>query len=437
MKHFSDLGLSAPLLDALNQMGFQQATPIQQAAIPILLQGKDLLAAAQTGTGKTAAFCLPILERFMPFANSSLSPAKHPVRFLILTPTRELAMQVFDSIHLFTQYTLFKSAVIFGGVNSQSQQEHLSKGVDILVATPGRLLDLIEQGLHLNHVSALVLDEADRMLDMGFLPAVSRILQVLPQNRQSLLFSATFSKEIKKLATRLLNQPEIIEIAPQEQVNKNIEHVLYNVESEHKKVLLIHLLSQEVLGQTLIFVKTKQNAASLTRQLNQQGIAAECIHGDRSQNERLAVFQAFKENQVRVLVATDIAARGLDVDDLPFVMNFDLPTNPEDYVHRIGRTGRAGKKGVALSLFSKEETPFLKDIETLIQQKITIKTLPAFPQILSTSRKMLTKCVQNVASDGFRFDLPYTPKENTAPKQDAHSKKRHTILAVLLGGSGK
>ncbi len=429
MKSFADLGLSLPFLNALTDLGFQTPTPIQEKAIPPLLTGKDLLGAAQTGTGKTAAFSLPILERLLPFANSSLSPAKHPVRFLVLTPTRELALQVFDSIKSFTPYTLFKSLCVFGGVTIDSQKEALNKGVDVLIATPGRLLDFIEQGLHLNAVEALVLDEADRMLDMGFLPSVSRILNELPQKRQNLLFSATFSKEIKALAARLLNDPLTIEIAPKEQINKNIAHLLYVVESRHKKNVLAHLLNTEILGQALVFVKTKQGAHDLKRELCQKGVVAEAIHGDRSQTERLAVFEAFKNKSVRVLVATDVAARGLDVDDLPCVINFELPTTPQDYVHRIGRTGRAGKKGLALSLFSQEEEPFLKEIERLIQAPIQQKKAPSILRRTSPKKPA-------IAEDGFCFDAPYTPQTASRPPSSPVLKEEKP-LAVLLGGLGR
>lgn len=437
MSVFAELGLAEALLKSLESLGFSNPTPIQQEAIPQLLNGVDLLAAAQTGTGKTAAFSLPILHRLMPFATTSPSPAKHPVRFLVLTPTRELAMQVFDSIVDFTKFTPFRTVCAYGGVAIQAQKDLLQKGADILVATPGRLLDHLEQGLHLSAVQALVLDEADRMLDMGFLPDVLRILKALPPNRQSLLFSATVSKEIKALAQKLLNQPHIIEIAPQNKINKNIAHVLYPVESRHKKAFLLHLLNTEIFGQALVFVKTKQGASRLNRDLQAMGILAETIHGDRAQNERIKVFDAFKSGEVRVLVATDVAARGLDVDDLPFVINFELPTTAEDYVHRIGRTGRAGKSGMAISFLSEEEAPFLAEIEALIQQKIARKTLPAFSKTQRRATVNTKQPMPNVAFDGFRFDLPYTPKNNTTAPKTSSVKKNNTATAVLLGGKGR
>ena len=438
MSAFAELGLAEPLLKSLESLGFAEPTPIQKEAIPQLLNGVDLLAAAQTGTGKTAAFTLPILHRLMPFATSSPSPAKHPVRFLILTPTRELALQVFDSIEDFTQFTPFRAVCAYGGVAIQSQKDLLQKGADILVATPGRLLDHLENGLHLSSVQAVVLDEADRMLDMGFLPDVLRILKALPQNRQSLLFSATVSKEIKALAQKLLNNPHIIEIAPQNKINKNIAHVLYPVEARHKKAFLLHLLNSEVAGQALVFVKTKQGASRLNRDLQAMGISSEAIHGDRAQSERIKVFEAFKAGEVRVLVATDVAARGLDVDDLPFVINFELPTTAEDYVHRIGRTGRAGKSGMAISFLAEDEAPFLAEIEALIKQKIARKTPPAFAK---TPRRATTakpaKPAANIAPDGFRFDLPYTPKANTIAPKTSSVKKNNIATAVLLGGKGR
>ena len=437
MSAFAELGLAEALLKSLESLGFSNPTPIQQEAIPQLLNGVDLLAAAQTGTGKTAAFSLPILHRLMPFATTSPSPAKHPVRFLVLTPTRELAMQVFDSIVDFTKFTPFRTVCAYGGVAIQTQKDLLQKGADILVATPGRLLDHLEQGLHLSAVQALVLDEADRMLDMVFLPDVLRILKALPPNRQSLLFSATVSKEIKALAQKLLNQPHIIEIAPQNKINKNIAHVLYPVESRHKKAFLLHLLNTEIFGQALVFVKTKQGASRLNRDLQAMGILAEAIHGDRAQNERIKVFDAFKSGEVRVLVATDVAARGLDVDDLPFVINFELPTTAEDYVHRIGRTGRAGKSGTAISFLSEEDAPFLAEIEALIQQKIARKTLPAFSKNQRRATANTKQSMPNVAFDGFRFDLPYTPKTNTTAPKTSSVKKTNSAIAVLLGGKGR
>lgn len=435
MSSFAELGLADALLKSLETLGFSEPTPIQKEAIPYLLKGSDLLAAAQTGTGKTAAFSLPILHRLMPFATTSPSPAKHPVRFLILTPTRELALQVFDSIQSFIKFTPFRILCVYGGVAIQEQKEALQKGVDILVATPGRLLDHLEQYLHLSSVQAVVLDEADRMLDMGFLPDVLRILKTLPKNRQSLLFSATVSEEIKALAQKLLFEPHIIEIAPKDKINKNITHILYPVESRRKRAFLLHLLHTEITGQALVFVKTKQGAVRLNRDLQAQGIVSEAIHGDRAQTERIQVFDAFKKGTVRVLVATDVAARGLDVDDLPFVINFELPTVAEDYVHRIGRTGRAGKSGMAISFLAEDETPFLAEIETLIKQKIARKTPPIFSKI---PHRPTENPVQNIATDGFCFDLPYIPKVNsTAATPKSAVKKNNIATAVLLGGKGR
>ena len=368
---FDALGLAPPLLKAVIDTGYTTPTPIQVQAIPLAMQGKDLMAGAQTGTGKTAAFALPILQKLLPFASSSTSPAKHPIRALVLTPTRELAIQVEESIKVYAKHTPLKSLVVFGGVDIRTQTPHLKTGVEILVATPGRLLDHVEQKtLNLGQVQILVLDEADRMLDMGFMPDLKRILALLPKQRQNLMFSATFSNEIKKLADDFLTNPTLIEVARSNATAENVTQKVYLVAQSSKQALLTQLLKAEEGKQVIIFTKTKITASSLSRALQKEGIAAESIHGDKSQKERLEALDAFKAGKITALVATDVAARGLDISDLPMVINYEIPSAPEDYVHRIGRTGRAGASGVAISLVCEEEEKYLAEIEKLIKRVI-------------------------------------------------------------------
>ena len=368
---FDALGLAAPLLKAISETGYTTPTPIQTQAIPLALQGKDLMAGAQTGTGKTAAFALPILQKLLPFASHSTSPAKHPIRALVLTPTRELAIQVEESIKVYAKHTPLKSLVVFGGVDIKTQTPHLKTGVEILVATPGRLLDHVEQKtLNLGQVQILVLDEADRMLDMGFMPDLKRILALLPKQRQNLMFSATFSNEIKKLADDFLTNPTLIEVARSNATAENVTQKVYLVEQSNKQALLTQLLKAEDGKQVIIFTKTKITASRLSRALQKEGIAAESIHGDKSQKERLEALDAFKAGKITALVATDVAARGLDISDLPMVINYEIPSAPEDYVHRIGRTGRAGASGVAISLVCEDEEKYLAEIEKLIKRVI-------------------------------------------------------------------
>ncbi len=368
---FDALGLAAPLLKAISETGYTTPTPIQAQAIPLALQGKDLMAGAQTGTGKTAAFALPILQKLLPFASPSTSPAKHPIRALVLTPTRELAIQVEESIKVYAKHTPLKSLVVFGGVDIKTQTPHLKTGVEILVATPGRLLDHVEQKtLNLGQVQILVLDEADRMLDMGFMPDLKRILALLPKQRQNLMFSATFSNEIKKLADDFLTNPTLIEVARSNATAENVTQKVYLVEQSKKQALLTQLLKAEDNKQVIVFTKTKITASKLSRALQKEGIAAESIHGDKSQKERLEALDAFKAGKIIALVATDVAARGLDISDLPMVINYEIPSAPEDYVHRIGRTGRAGASGVAISLVCEEEEKYLAEIEKLIKRSI-------------------------------------------------------------------
>jgi len=376
---FEQLGLSTDLLRAISDQGYVNPTPIQEQAIPVILEGKDVMGGAQTGTGKTASFTLPMLQRLQIHANTSMSPAKHPVRALILVPTRELAVQVHDSVKTYGKYLALRSTVIYGGVNIDTQIDIVRSGVEILVATPGRLLDHIQQKtLSLAKVEILVLDEADRMLDMGFLPDIKQIIQLLPEHRQNLMFSATFSPEIKKLANKLLQSPVLIEVAKQNSVSELITHVVYPVESIRKQELLIRLIQQEELQQVLVFTRTKHGADRLTQCLKRHQISSEAIHGDRNQLQRTQALDNFKQGLIRVLVATDVAARGLDIEELSHVINFELPNNPEDYVHRIGRTGRAGTKGLAISLVSKEENNLLIDIEKLLGIKIKAEQINGF-----------------------------------------------------------
>ena len=373
---FDTLGLAPQLLKALAEFGYTTPTPIQAQAIPLVLDGRDLMAGAQTGTGKTAAFALPLLQKLLPLASSSTSPAKHPVRALILTPTRELAIQVEESVKVYAKHTALRSLVVFGGVDIKTQTPHLKTGIEILVATPGRLLDHIEQKtLNLSQVQMLVLDEADRMLDMGFMPDLKRILALLPKQRQNLMFSATFSNEIKKLSDDFLTNPTLIEVARSNAAAENVTQKVYHVAQTDKQALLIQILKNKDIdvnvSQVIIFTKTKLTASRLSRALEREGIAADAIHGDKSQQERMAALDAFKAGKITTLVATDVAARGLDIDQLPMVINYEIPSAPEDYVHRIGRTGRAGASGAAISFVSPEEEKYLVEIEKLIKHAIT------------------------------------------------------------------
>lgn len=368
---FDQLGLLPELLRAVRDNGYTTPTPIQAQAIPIILAGQDVMGGAQTGTGKTAGFTLPLLQRLARHANTSPSPARHPVRALILAPTRELAMQVHESVLAYSKYLPLRSVCIYGGVDIKPQIAELRQGREIVVATPGRLLDHVQQkSISFGAVEVLVLDEADRMLDMGFIPDIKRILGLLPATRQSLLFSATFSAEIKKLADTMLKAPRLIEVARRNAVSETISHRVYPVASDLKRSLLVHLLTHEDMRQVLVFVGTKFGASRLAVYLLRQGIEADAIHGDKSQAQRTEALEGFKSGKIRVLVATDVAARGLDIDDLPHVINYELPHTAEDYVHRIGRTGRAGKSGSAISLVAPEEAGRLADIEKLIKRTI-------------------------------------------------------------------
>src|SRR6516225_9865910 len=377
--NFDELGLAEPLLRAVREAGYTTPTPIQLQAIPVVLQGGDLLAGAQTGTGKTAGFTLPMLHRLLEGGPKKDARGKPPVRALILTPTRELAAQVEESVRTYGKHVSLSSMVIFGGVGMQPQINRLHKGVDILVATPGRLLDLHQQrAVDLSHIEIFVLDEADRILDMGFIHDIRKVLAVLPQQKQSLLFSATFSDEIKALADRLLNKPGLIEVARRNQTNEMIEQAVHPVSRDRKKQLLSHLIKSGDWHQVLVFTRMKHGANRLAEFLNDDGITAMAIHGNKSPTARTRALSEFKAGTLQVLVATDIAARGIDIDQLPHVVNYELPNVPEDYVHRIGRTGRAGAQGRAVSLVCVDEDLFLRDIERLIKRSIPKEIVPGF-----------------------------------------------------------
>lgn len=472
---FADLGLMPELLRAVEDAGYTEPTPIQQQAIPLILAGKDMMGGAQTGTGKTAGFTLPLLQRLAPHASSSTSPARHPVRALVLAPTRELAMQVHESVLTYGRHLPLRATCIYGGVDMNAQMQTLRAGVEIVVATPGRLLDHVQQrSIQLRQVQVLVLDEADRMLDMGFIPDIRRILALLPTQRQSLLFSATFSNEIKKLADQMLNEPQLIEVARRNMVSETIEHRMYPVDASNKRELLAHLLRGTIDTQVLVFVDTKFGCSRLAHYLNNSGIPADAIHGDKNQQQRTEALDAFKSGATRVLIATDVAARGLDIDDLPYVINYVLPHTTEDYIHRIGRTGRAGKTGQAISLVSGEEKNRLADIEKLIKLKIPQMSVEGFDSTGRSSEDTHRdarprsgesrgrggnrdrsgsatprdrggrKRVSTIAPDGFDYSKPYQPAE--APTtQDAGDKQSSVNPAkrgsppvpFLLGGIGR
>jgi len=438
---FADLKLAPEILKALAESGYTTPTPIQAQAIPLVLVGSDLMAGAQTGTGKTAAFALPMLQKLLPEANASASPARHPVRALILVPTRELAIQVEENIKAYAKHTKLRSLVVFGGVDIKTQTPALKRGVEILVATPGRLLDHIEmKSVQLGQVQTLVLDEADRMLDMGFMPDLKRILALLPKRRQTLMFSATFSAEIKKLSAEFLSKPKLIEVARSNAAAENVTQKVYLVDQADKHVLLAQLLRGEDASQVLVFTKTKLSAARLARQLQKEGVAADAIHGDKTQLERIKALDAFKQGTVAVLIGTDVAARGLDIDQLPMVISYEIPHAPEDYVHRIGRTGRAGASGKAISLVSPEEEKYLKEIEKLIKTQIP-KERADVPHASRERREHRGPSHGEHAPRGHArapapkkpshdpwFDKPYEPSGNAvpepAPEQPANKPKK-------------
>ena len=373
---FSALGLSPLLERAVADQGYTTMTPIQAKAIPIVLAGRDVMGAAQTGTGKTAAFSLPLLHKMMRHENPSMSPARHPVRALVIAPTRELADQVASSIKGYAAHSKLRTAVVYGGIDMKPQTAELKLGVEVLVATPGRLLDHIEaKNCVLNQVEYVVLDEADRMLDIGFLPDLQRILSYLPKTRQTLLFSATFSPEIKRLAESYLQDPILVEVARPNATATNVEQRFFSVATDDKRRAVVKLIKDRALTQAIVFVNSKLGCARLARSFERDGLRTNALHGDKSQDERLKALEAFKRGEVDVLVATDVAARGLDIADLPAVFNFDVPFNAEDYVHRIGRTGRAGASGLAVTLVSRDDARLIGDIEKLIKKKIELEAI--------------------------------------------------------------
>lgn len=381
---FSELHIEKNILRALRESGYQQPTPIQEQAIPPVLAGRDLLGCAQTGTGKTCAFAVPIIQRLQQHRNANPNTKQPATRALVLTPTRELALQIYENVCQYARYTSCQAAVIYGGVSQVPQVEILTHGVDILIATPGRLWDLMGQGIvHLEHIESFVLDEADRMLDMGFFPDVKRIIPYLPNTRQTLLFSATMPKEIAALADSLLHNPVSISIAPPATPVETIQQWVYLVEKPEKRELLARIIRQYSAHQTLVFTRTKHGADRVARELNRMGIAAKALHSDKSQNQRQAALTDFRHGKIAVLVATDIAARGIDITELPLVINFDLPNIPDTYIHRIGRTGRAGQQGTAVSFCDRSERPYLQAIEQMMGKTIPVaEEVPHVPHEL-------------------------------------------------------
>jgi ATP-dependent RNA helicase RhlE len=433
---FDSLGLSETLVRAVQELGYTSPTPIQLQAIPAVLNGGDLLAGAQTGTGKTAGFTLPILQRL----STSTSPAaasanaKRVIRALILTPTRELAAQVEESVRAYSKYLKLKSTVMFGGVGINPQIDALKRGVDIVVATPGRLLDHMQQKtIDLSHIEILVLDEADRMLDMGFIHDIKRVLAKLPAKRQNLLFSATFSDEIKALADSLLNSPALIEVARRNTTAETVAQKVHPVDRDRKRELLTHLIKQHNWFQVLVFTRTKHGANRLAEQLAKDGISALAIHGNKSQSARTRALSEFKDATLQVLVATDIAARGIDIDQLPHVVNFDLPNVPEDYVHRIGRTGRAGATGEAVSLVCVDELQLLKDIEKLIKRAVPQEVIAGFEPDPNARPEPIQR-----RSQGGGARPPREPREPREPRQarDAGAGRNTQKSAPKRDGAG-
>jgi ATP-dependent RNA helicase RhlE len=471
--------LIPPLLQAVKDMGYEQPSPIQEQAIPLVLEGRDLMAGAQTGTGKTAAFALPTLQRLAPLASASASPARHPIRVLVLAPTRELAIQVEESFRDYGKHLPLRTALVYGGSDMNAQIQALRRGVEILVATPGRLLDHVQnKTVMFNQVSVLILDEADRMLDMGFLPDIKRIIALLPPVRQNLLFSATFPDEIRNLTKTLLRNPAEVQVAARNAAAENVTHVVHPVPREKKREILSYLIQTRGLKQVLVFCGTRIGANRLTHQLRKDHIQADAIHGDKTQSEREAALEAFKAGKTAVLVATDVASRGLDIEGLPQVINFDIPHSPEDYVHRIGRTGRAGMTGEAISLAAPEDAEALGAIERLIKKKIDRVLVAGFEPSAGTAATMIggeprrgdrrrdarpqrnghsapqarsqqipsrisplpTTRPQSKPSDPI-FSRPYEPGTavaDAAPKAAepvaAHGKSRARPVAALLGG---
>ena len=456
---FESLNLLPELLRAVAEQGYKEPTPIQAQAIPAILQRRDIMGCAQTGTGKTAGFTLPLLQLLAPQANNSLSPARHPTRALILTPTRELAAQVEESVRIYGKYLPLRSTVVYGGIDIGPQMKALHGGIEILVATPWRLLDHLHQrSVNLSRVEFLVLDEGDRMLDMGFLPDIKRILAALPAHRQNLLFSATFSDDIRRLAHQLLRQPTMIEVARRNAPADLVSHQVYEVATARKRPLLAHLIRSRSIPQALVFVRMKRDANRLARELVRDGISATAIHSDRTQAEREQALADFKQGTSPVLVATDIAARGLDIEELPYVINYELPYTPEDYVHRIGRTGRAGLPGEAISLVSPDETRLLVEIEKLLKRSLPRVTASGFhheerkPYRSDEHRTpaKIDKRERHHQSHGTKpavqpktkesaidFSKPYQPTPSSVPQSQTHQPLRRQTArpaAALLGG---
>ena len=450
LANFADFHLDPKILKAVAEQGYTQATPIQAKAIPIVLEGRDVMGAAQTGTGKTAAFTLPIIQKLLPNANASTSPARHPIRALILTPTRELSDQVADNASLYAKHTDLRTAVVFGGVDIKPQAMTLRAGVEILIATPGRLLDhLGSKTADLSQVQILVLDEADRMLDMGFLPDLQRIINLIPAQRQTLLFSATFSSEIKKLAQTYLRNPVTIEVARQNAAADTVNQVIHFVKSENKRAAIVAILQNRVKAghtkQCIIFTNSRLGCARLARALEHDGIKAAAIHGDKSQGERMLTLEAFKSGAIDALVATDVAARGLDISEMPCVINHELPFSAEDFIHRIGRTGRAGSKGDAIALVDDSEKRLLDDIEKLLKRKLPVSALPTMNTTTKTYIQSLGS--KPIAADPF-FYMPYESNKQSkeviaetvspvATSKPADGKNKKPVLGALLGGSKK
>ncbi len=474
---FDTLPLDPKILAAI---AYPTMTPIQAKAIPLVLAGRDVMGAAQTGTGKTAAFSIPLLQKMMKHENASMSPARHPVRAIVLAPTRELAIQVADNVKTYASKCNLRSAVVFGGMNMKEQTVELKAGVEVLIATPGRLIDHIEaKNCNLSQVEYVVLDEADRMLDIGFLPDLQRILSYLPKTRQTLLFSATFSPEIKKLAQSYLQDPVLVEVARPNQTATNVEQRFYKVDDDSKRHVIRQILRDRGITQSIVFVNSKLGCGRLARTFERDGLRTSALHGDKSQDERIKALDAFKRGEVDMLVATDVAARGIDIAALPAVFNFDIPFNAEDYVHRIGRTGRAGASGLAVSLVSSSDARLMADIEKLIKKKIDVETFalegasrddhrddrrderPAYrrreessdsrPDVAAGGAHRESRAARppsrRASSDPF-FDKPYEPAADAAPAdwETAASSatgnglsrfiKPKRKVAALLGGSG-
>ena len=424
---FSDLGLSSALVKAVEEKGYTKPSPIQEKAIPHILQGKDILASAQTGTGKTAGFKLPVLQ----YLSETKHPKYRPLRALVLTPTRELAAQVHDNVREYSKYVNIKSTVIFGGVNANPQIAALKNGVDILVATPGRLLDLHDRkALSFKRIDVLILDEADRMLDMGFVRDINKIIRFMPEKRQNLMFSATFSNDIKKLAAGILRNPVSVETAPQNSTAKKVTHKVYKVDKKRKTEFTIKLIKDNNWTQVLVFTRTKHGANKLTEKLIKAGISAAAIHGNKSQGARTKALRNFKDNTIKILVATDIAARGLDITLLPHVINFELPNVPEDYVHRIGRTGRAGAAGEAISLVCSEEVEYQSEIEKLLKEKLNSHIVAGFEPTDTTPPKRAA--TQSKGSFGKKKNTP----SGNRPKNKPHFKRNNNTPTSGRGRTG-